>query len=71
MQYWMATLIDYILISLDLKTIVQAHGLCIDVIPSDPDVSKCNQSRWHHMRNSSIAVSMCMSVCTCVVCVCI
>ena len=61
----MATLIDYILIPLDLKTIVHAHALCIDMIPSDPEVSKCNQSRWpsnctgfhgHHiMRNSSIA----------------
>ena len=49
---------------MDLKTIVHAHALCIDVIPSDPEVSKCNQSRWpsnctgfhgHHvMRNSSI-----------------
>ena len=47
----MATLINDILISLDLKTIVQAHGLCIDMIPSDPDVSKCNQSRWHHARH--------------------
>ena len=61
----MATLIDYILIPLHLKTISHAHALCIDMIPSDPQVSKCNQSRWpsihtgfhgHHvMTNSSIA----------------
>ena len=60
----MATLIDYILIPIDLWTIVHAHALCIDVIPSDPEVSKWNQSRWpsnctgfygHHvMWNSSI-----------------
>ena len=60
----MATLIDYILIPLDLKTIVHDHALCNDMIPLDPEVSKCNQSRWpsnctsfhgHHvMRNSSI-----------------
>ena len=43
---WMATFIDYILISLDLKAIVDAHALCIDMISSDPEVSKCNQSRW-------------------------
>ena len=58
--------INYILISLDLKTIVHAHALCIDMIPSDPEVSKCNQSRWpsnctgfhgHHvMKNSSIVL---------------
>ena len=41
-----ATLINYILIPLDLKAIVHAHALCIDMIPSDPGVSKCNQSRW-------------------------
>ena len=106
---WMATLIDYILIPLDLWTVVHAFASCIDMmgavritslnpkfngshfglppssihrmtgwvafyrilwrmrtapIPSDPDVSKCNQSRWpfncpcfhdHHvMRNSSV-----------------
>ena len=36
----MATLIDYILVLLDLKTILLAHALCIDMIPSDPEVSK-------------------------------
>ena len=42
----MATLIDYILIPLDFKTNIHGHALCIDMIPSDPEVSKCNQSRW-------------------------
>ena len=42
----MATLIDYILIPLDHLTIVHAHALCIDTIPSDREVSTCNQSRW-------------------------
>ena len=37
----MATLIDYILIPLHLKTIVHAHALCIGMIPSDPEESKC------------------------------
>ena len=60
----MATLIDYILIPLDLKNIVHAHALRIDMIPLDPEVSKCNQSRWpsnctgfhgHHvMRKESV-----------------
>ena len=42
----MATLIDYILIPIDLWTIVHAHAFSIDLIPSDPEVSKWNQSRW-------------------------
>ena len=60
----MATLIDYILIPIDLWTIVLAHAWSIDMIPSDPEVSKWNQPRWpsnctgfhgHHvMWNSSI-----------------
>ena len=63
---WMAILIDYILITLDRLTIVHTHALRIGMIPSDPEVSKCNQSTWqsnctgfhdHHvMRNSSIQV---------------
>ena len=42
----MATLIDYISIPIDLWTIVHAHALCIDTIPSDPEISKWNQSKW-------------------------
>ena len=42
----MATLIDYILIPLDFWTMVHALALKLIVIPSYPEVSKYNQSRW-------------------------
>ena len=62
----MASLIDHILIPLALKTIVHPRALHIDMILSDTEVSKCNQSRWpsnctgfngyHVMRKSFIAL---------------
>ena len=58
-------LIDYILIPPNLWIHVYARALCTDAIPSDPEVSRCNQSRWptnctcfhgnHVMRKESIS----------------
>ena len=62
----MATLTDCILMPFDLWTIVDlhAHALCINMIPADQELSKCDQTKWpsnctcfqgyHVMRNSSI-----------------